>query len=204
MFTGQSLISLILTYRYAILFPLACIEGPVLALVVGFLVSAGYFNFWLAFLVMCAGDLIPDLFYYYLGRWGQSKKVLERFGSRSQFVTKHFSTIEGLWRDHGFKTMFLSKLAYGLSTPLLISSGLAKMSLKHFVGYAFPVTLFQYAVIMALGYYLGSSYSLATQYIKSAEIILAGAAIIFILIYLAIQKYARRQIEKLEKEEEKN
>jgi membrane protein DedA with SNARE-associated domain len=203
MFTGQAIINLILTYRYVILFPLACIEGPLLALVVGFLIHGGYFSILPAYLLMCSGDFFPDIFYYYLGRFGKQKNLLEKYGSKSQFVTNNFPFIEKMWHEHGFKTMFLSKLAYGLSTPLLISSGLTKMSLKRFISYAFPITLFQYGVILTLGYYLGSSYELATKYIQSAGLIVAAALIIFIIIYVAIQRYARRQIEKLEKEEEK-
>lgn len=203
MFTGPGLISLILTYRYVILFPLACLEGPLLALVVGFLIHGGYFAILPAFLLMCAGDFFPDIFYYYLGHFGKSKNILERYGSKSQFVTKNFPIIEKLWHEHGFKMMFLSKLAYGISTPLLISAGLTRMTLRRFMAYAFPITLFQYGIILTLGYYLGSSYSLVANDIKLVGLIITGSLIVFIVIYVAVQKYARRQLEVLEKKEEK-
>lgn len=202
MFYGHSIIGLILAYRYLILFPLACLEGPILALIVGFLVHLGYFEIIPAFLLMCAGDFITDNLYYYIGHLGHKKKFLEKYASRFSFVTNNFPIIERLWHEHGYKTMFLSKLAYGLSTPLLISAGLAKMPFKRFVSYAFSVTLLQYAVIMTFGYYLGFSYAYATRYIKLAGLIVAGVLIVFIFIYISIQKYAKREIEKLEEKEE--
>ena len=202
MFQGHTIINLILTYRYLILFPLACIEGPVLALVIGFLVHLGYFNIFGAMLLMCAGDFLPDIFYYYLGYVGNEKNYLEKYGSRFQFIKSNFPIIEKLWRDHGYKMMFFSKLAYGMSTPLLISSGLAKMPFKKFAPRALLVTIFQYGIILTLGYYLGYSYVYAAKYIQYVGIILALVLIAFIYIYIRIQKYAKYELGKLEEEEE--
>ena len=69
---------LLMTYRYLILFPLAAVEGPIVALLVGFLISLGYFQFFPAFGIMILGDLIPDSFYYYLGRFGNKKNLIEK------------------------------------------------------------------------------------------------------------------------------
>ena len=202
MFTGQTVISLILTYKYLILFPLACIEGPILALVVGFLTHLGKFDIIPAFLLMCAGDFFPDIFYYYIGHFGDQKNFLEKYGTRFKIIKNNFPTIEKLWFDHSYKMMFFSKLAYGLSTPLLISAGLAKMPFRRFVYQALLVTFFQYSIILTLGYYLGYSYAYAAEYIKLTGLILAVVLVVFIYVYIRIQKYAKKEIEKLEKMEE--
>lgn len=201
MFFGHSILSLLLTYRYFILFPLACFEGPVVSLVAGFLVHLGYFSILPAFLIMCAGDFVSDLLYYYIGRFGSQKKYLEKYSQRYKFIGNNFPALEKLWFDHSVKTMFFSKLAYGLSAPLLISAGLAKMPARKFISYAFLVTLSQYIIIMTIGYYLGYSYSYAIKYIKFTGILVAVAVIVFIVVYITIQKYARKKIEKLEDKE---
>jgi len=190
----DSLVLLLTKYGYFILFPLAAFEGPMVSLAVGFFVSLGYLKFLPAYVILLLGDLIPDTIYYYIGRFGSKRKIMEKYGSRLNLMEK-------LWLEHGKKTMFLSKLAYGLSTPFLISAGLVKMPLKRFVSYAFPVTVFQYAAIMAIGYYLGSSYQLAAKFIDYTGIIIAIVFVIFIAVYVFFVKYARRQIEKMEKEE---
>ena len=186
------LIDLIIQYKYLILFPLAAIEGPIVSLAVGFLIYGGYLQFVPAYIILIFGDLIPDTIYYYIGRYGNHKNLLAKYGS----------ALGKLWRDHPGKTMFLSKLAYGLSTPFLISAGLTNMPLKKFWRYSVPVTLFQYAVILTLGYCLGHSYQLAIGYIKNAGIAIAGSVILLVVAYLIISRYARKQIVELEKSEQ--
>ena len=191
----EQLVLLLTKYGYFILFPLAAIEGPIVSLVVGFLIYLGYFQFLPAYALLLLGDLIPDTVYYYIGRFGNKRKIMEKYGSR-------LNLIEKLWREHGKKTMFLSKLAYSLSIPFLISAGLVKMPFRKFISYAFPVTLFQYGVIMAIGYFLGHSYQLAERYIQYAYIIVAAILIVFIIGYILVVKYARRQIKEMEQEEQ--
>lgn len=189
------MVLLLTKYGYFILFPLAAIEGPIVSLGVGFLIYLGYFQFLPAYAVLLLGDLIPDTVYYYIGRFGSKRKIIEKYGS-------HLNLIEKLWQEHGRKTMFLSKLSYGLSIPFLISAGLVKMPYKRFIFYAIPVTLFQYGVIMAIGYFLGHSYRLAERYIQYAYVIIAVILIIFIISYVLVVKYARRQIKEMEQQEQ--
>ncbi len=186
---------LLTKYGYFILFPLAAIEGPIVSLVVGFLIYLGYLKFLPAYAILLLGDLIPDTVYYYIGRFGNRRKIMEKYGPR-------LNLIEKLWREHGKKTMFFSKLAYGLSGLFLISAGLVKMPFRKFISYAFPVTLFQYGVIMMIGYSLGHSYQIAERYIQYAYVIVAAILILFIISYILITKYARKRIKEMEQEEQ--
>lgn len=188
--------SVITTYGYAILFPLAAFEGPIVSLVAGFLVYSGYFNFFPAYLILILGDLIPDIIYYYVGRFGKKKNVIEKYGHKLKVIHENFDIVGKLWKEHPRKTMFFSKLAYGLSTPFLISAGLIDMPLKKFISLALPVTILQYGVIMAIGYFLGHSYTYAAGYIKYANIIFALVLVTFLIIYILLNRYARKQLEK--------
>lgn len=195
----EQVVLLLTRYGYLALFPIAAFEGPVVSLLVGFFIRLGYFNFFPAYVILIFGDLIPDTIYYYIGRFGNKKKLIEKYGTRYNFISGNFQLIEKLWREHGRKTMFLSKLAYGLSTPFLISAGLVNISFRKFVSCALPITIFQYAALMLVGYYLGSSYQFASTYIHFAEIIIALFFVIFIAGYILFAKYAYRQIIKMEK-----
>lgn len=191
----EYLILLLTKYGYFILFPLAAIEGPIVSLIVGFLIYLGYLKFLPSYAILLLGDLIPDTVYYYIGRFGNRRKIMEKYGSR-------LNLIEKLWREHGKKTMFFSKLAYGLSGLFLISAGLVKMPFRKFISYAFPVTLFQYGVIMMIGYFLGHSYQIAERYIQYAYVIVAAILILFIISYILITKYARKRIKEMEQKEQ--
>jgi membrane protein DedA with SNARE-associated domain len=198
----EKIISLVISYKYFILFPIACVEGPIFSLLIGYLVCIGYLDFIPSYAILILGDLIPDITYYYIGRYGNKKRLIEKYGRRFNFLNRNFKFVEKFWNEHGGKTMFLSKLAYGLSTPFLISAGLVNMPLKKFISYAFPVTIFQYAVFLTAGYYLGQSYKLASLYIKDAGIIFAVILVLFIIGYAVMAKSARQAIIKIEKEEE--
>lgn len=190
----EYLVLLITQYRYLILFPLAAIEGPMVSLVVGFLISLGYLEFLPSYAIFLLGDLVPDSIYYYIGRFGSKRKIMEKYGSRLNLMEK-------LWHEHGRKTMFLSKLAYGLSVPFLITAGLVKMPFKKFISYAFPVTALQYGAILTIGYFFGHSYKLAEHYIEYAYMIMAAVLVIFTISCVLVAKHARKQIKKMEQQE---
>lgn len=192
---------LIIQYRYFILFPLACLEGPLIALAAGFLVSLGYLQFLPAYGVLILGDLIPDAAYYFLGRFGASKKFVEKYRLRLEASSLNFAKVGRLWQDHGRKTMFFGKLAYGLSIPFLVSAGLVGMRFRRFIFLAIPVTLFQYGVIMAIGYYFGHSYQLAATYVQDAYYAIAVMVAILIAGYVLISRYAKKQFTKMERDE---
>ena len=172
------------------------------ALVVGFLISLGYLSFIPAYLILVLGDIIPDSIYYYLGRFGNERALVKKYFSGEGFLAGHLQAVEKLWHHHGGKTMFFSKLAYGLSTPFLISAGLAKLPVKKFFTYALPVTFGQYLVLLTIGYFFGSSYQKFADYFTSFGLIIAGLGILIVL-YLLFSRYARREIIKLEEGEEK-
>src|SRR3989344_1342849 len=121
--TLEALTALLLAYRYWILLPIAIVEGPFLALVVGSLTSFGYFDPLLAYFVLICGDFIPDTVLYLTGRWGKRAALIEKYGHKIGLSPERFALIERLWRDHPKKAMIMSKLALGLSGAFFVFSG---------------------------------------------------------------------------------
>jgi len=197
----DAILALLIKYRYLALFPAAAVEGPLVALIAGFLVSTGSMSILPAYIIMLFGDIIPDSIYYAIGRFGDRGKVMKKYGAKSELVSKNFKLVEMLWRDHGKKTMFFGKLAYGLSIPFLVSAGLVGMSFGRFLVYTIPVTMLQYAVIMVIGFYMGESWNAAGKYVQYAYFIIAGVVILFGMVYLYISKFAKKKMIELEKEE---
>lgn len=182
----------LLKYKYLGLLPLAMAEGPLIALIAGFLVSTHIFSFWFAYATLLVADLIPDTFFYCLGYYGARTRLAGRLLNRSKLFTDHFDVVMRLWERHPFKTMFLGKLAYGLGMPFLTSSGVVQMPFGRFVSCTVPITLLQYGVIMGIGYWLGSSYGLAKNYILSASVLVA-LAVVLAIGYFGFAKYIRKR-----------
>ncbi len=199
----QTIISLLTTYRYAILFPIAALEGPVVSLAVGFLIHTGTLHFWPSYIVLILGDTIPDSFYFFLGYWGRNTKFTKRLIQKSEFFSRHFDTVERLWHNHGWATMFFGKLAYGMAPPFLASAGIVRMSFKRFITYSIPITLSQYLVFLAIGYSSGHLYKQASKYVTLAYVLLAIIVIAFIAIYFLASKYAKKKIITMEIQEKK-
>ena len=185
---------LLIHYRYLLLFPLAAFEGPIIAFVVGILTAAGYFNPFIAYTILLFGDIIPDSIYYFICRHGERKTFVARYGAKVGITEERFDIIKKLWHRHGFKTMFISKLAYGLSTPFLVAAGFAGITARKFYEYVLPVTIIQYAILMALGFYFGNSYVLITKYIENAQLIIAAAFIILLIGYYIFAYYLKTRI----------
>lgn len=197
----DSALPLIQQYGYWVLFPLAFFEGPITAFVAGTFVALGYFNIYFAYAVMLLGDLIPDVAYYLFGRYGEQKTLINRYASRIGIKEEHFDAIRRLWQKHPGKTMFFSKLAYGLSTPFLVSAGLVGMSLQRFLLYAFPITVIQYAVLLTLGYYFGTSFKLVSNTVEIIQIGIGGVIVVAIAYYF-LTRYMRKKLLREEAQEE--
>lgn len=196
----DGVIALVIHYKYLILFPLAALEGPAVSLVAGSLISLGYLELAPAFAIILLGDFIPDLAFYFIGRHARNQAVPSRFSKHLAFLSHHLRFLERLWVDHGGKTMFVSKLAYGLSAPLLMSAGLTNMPLRRYVGYVVPVAIFKCGAIMAMGYILAQSYLSAAKYIRGAGLMFAGLVLLVVGAYVLIAVRARRTVLELEQE----
>lgn len=190
---------LLLKYRYWVFFPLSLVEGPIVAMTAGFFIHLGYLSILPSYVLLILGDFVPDSICYLVGRYNH--RSLEKHLARSTFLSKNLNRIENLWHKHTFKTMLFTKLAYGLSLPLLIISGKAKLPYKIFVRAALLVSFAQYAIFLTIGYYFGKSYELWGRYVKYTGIGITIIGVILVLGYIMVKKYALKKIYKIEKED---
>lgn len=197
------LLQLVITYRYFILFPVALFEGPVLAMTMGVVVKLGYLDPYITYGVFILCDFLPDTLFYYIGRYGIKTKFVKKYIEKFKIISGNLPLIEKLWRDHPKKTMFMSKLAYGLTPTFLISAGITTMSYRRFISYALPVSLIQYGVFLTLGYYLGYSYTAFSGYVAYTGYIIAGALVVFVALYIVFQKYITKKVVAMEEAEKK-
>lgn len=182
---------ILLKYRYWLLFPLACIEGPVVAIAAGFLLSLGHLSTVPTFILLFFGDFVPDMTYFWLGHLTHRRESLKRHGRRIGLTPDRLAAIERLWHRHTFNVALFSKWAYGLSTPLLMSAGVAKLPLKRFLPPVTIIIITQYALLMIVGYFFGSSYTILSEVISYAGWIVAAGIITFIVLYFLFLRFAK-------------
>ncbi len=191
-----AIILLLEHYRYFIVFPLACFEGPMIAFVAGTLIPLGYFSPLPLFIVLVLADVIPDVTYYLLGRWGGERSLIEKIGPKLKITPERFEVVRSLWHTHPFKTMAVTKFAYGLSTPLLITAGLAHLPFNTFWRYSAILAAFQYSILVGLGYFFGEYFATIESTLVRIEILVAAVAIVFAGYYMIARTVRSRFLKK--------
>jgi membrane-associated protein len=183
---------LILEYRYWIILPLACLEGPLVALVVGALAARDLFDIESAFVLLMLGDILPDFTCFLIGQRAARSGSLGRW-LRCDRLGRPTQLMHDLWRQHGLKTMVVSKLSYGLSIPFLMTAGLTGLPIWRFASYAIPVTMIQYSAFLALGYYLGSYFRAVASISHYAQLI-AAAAVLLAMMHVVVGSWLNRRL----------
>ncbi len=178
------MISLLLTYKYVILFPLAVVEGPILTVIAGLFVKTGVLNLYLVYIIVVLGDMFGDTLAYSIGRFG-GPLVLRKFSKLWGITDAKVQKAKEYFDLHHHKTLIFSKIIHGVGVAGLITAGNLKISYKKFFFMCLCVSLMQSAILLTIGVLFGHAYAKINQYLgffSSATIILA--AVIILIIYV--------------------
>jgi membrane protein DedA with SNARE-associated domain len=174
---------LIQQYGYFFLLIIAVVEGPIISVMAGFLVHIGYLNFLLAYIAVVAGDIIGDVIYYMVGRFG-SKHIFSRFKFFKKIndfdSKKHFE-------EHGGKTLVLGKITHSLGWVALMSAGVAEMNMWAFIWYNLLGTLPKSLFFLLIGYYGGAAFSTIEQNIQTTSYILFFLLSIILIAFIILK-----------------
>ena len=180
----DQLIPFIIAYKYEILFPLAIIEGPLLAVVAGFLVSLGTLNMFIVYAIIVLGDVIGDSIFYLLGRSGHS--FLAKHGHFIGATPERLATTREYFDNHHTKAITASKLIHGIGVTGLITAGSLKIPYRKFITTCMLVSFPQAAVLLVIGILFGHAYNQIGHYFSVfAEwgVIVGITVLVIFLIY---------------------
>jgi membrane-associated protein len=186
----EHMILLLSKYRYFILFPLAIVEGPILAVLAGFLCMRGVLNIWIVFPVILLGDAIGDSICFAFGKFGipaPVRSMIYKFG----FDPGRLQRAKRFIEMHPRATIPLSKLALGVGVLGIYLIGHSGISYRQFIRIALLTSFFQYLVYLGIGVYFGQAYALINHYLNYT----ASIFIIFLLIvglFVFIQSIRKR------------
>jgi len=181
-FSLSQIIQALLRFRYLVLFPIVVFEGPIATVLAGFLISLGYFNFWLAYSTIIVADLAGDWLHYAVGRWGR-KKFIDRWGKYLSITNERVLRLEKHFENHKGKTLALGKISHGVGGVVLVAAGAARMPLGEFLFINLLVTLPKSLALLAIGYYFGEAYARINTYLEYTAIISFGIALLAMIIY---------------------
>jgi membrane protein DedA with SNARE-associated domain len=109
-------------YGYYILFPFAVFEGPIIGVIAGFLAAAGKMNVLGVFLVLIAGDMVGDVMYYGLGRWG-GRTIVVRYGRYIGITPAKMQAAERYQDSKSFTALLLFGKTQPTGSIILVAAG---------------------------------------------------------------------------------
>lgn len=169
-------------YKYLALFPLAVAEGPIVTVVTGFFSSLGYINFFIAYLILVAGDLVGDMIHYFIG-WIGGERFIARWGRYIGVGKAQVESLEKQFAKRGDKLLFIGKMSHGIGGAFLIAAGIIKMPFGKFLSSNFLATLIKSFILLLIGFYFGHAFRVINSYLQKIALISIGALVLFGLIY---------------------
>jgi membrane-associated protein len=130
----EHIIDWLINYQYLIVLPVAVLEGPVLALICGFLLKMGYFSFWPIFLLLMFGDIVSDIYWYCIGYYGGRRLVL-KFGKYFSLTNENLAVAEKVYHRHYIPILFLSKITmgFGFAIAIVAVAGITKLPFRKYM-----------------------------------------------------------------------
>jgi len=152
--TLRQIIRFFVKYKYQAIFPVAVLEGPIITIISGFLVSRGRLALIPALLIVFFGDVISDSVFYLAGRGGRHMIEYLKFLHISE---ENLERLENQFTYSPWKTMIVAKVSYGLGSVFMVASGASRMSWKKFFEYVMSLNFIRSSILLAIGYYFGKA-----------------------------------------------
>lgn len=189
--TGAQILAAIETWGYAVIFPLSVLEGPLVAIVAGFLVSLGRLNWLLTFIVLMLGDFIGDAIYYYLGYLGHGP-IVEPIARRIGVTDARLRALERAFKKHDWKILLINK-TQAIGSVVLYYGGAVRMGFWRFQIINTLGSLPKVALFQLIGYYFGSSLLQLQTYLSWAGFVTLLIPIGLLAAYFFFRRYARKK-----------
>jgi membrane-associated protein len=190
----EHIIHLLEEFKYLILFPLAIVEGPILAVIAGLLCIEGFLNPWLVYPIIVLGDITGDSLLYALGRWSHSSHSEEpgRWRRLIGLSAAKLDRARAYFDQNPVKTVSLSKVILGVGVAGIFLAGNARVRYRTFIGVCLLVSAAQYIVYLSIGLLFGRAYKEISIYFNFAATIPIVLASAFFLVFIIKSLYKRR------------
>lgn len=180
----------VFAYRYALLYILTLVEGPLATLAAGFLISLKLMDWRIAFPIVIAGDVSGDIVIYYIGRFSDRWRLTRAFTKwfrlepRKEEITRSFAS-------RGGRFLIFGKLTHAVGIVFLLGAGYARMNLLRFIWYSILGTAIKSGALLYMGYIAGTAYGRFYNYLEYGSLVLAVVLIAFVFVFYYVSSRLR-------------
>lgn len=159
-------------------------------MICGFLLKLGALDILPVFLCLMAGDLISDIYWYYLGYYG-GRPFLLKFGRFFGINDKTLKLVEKLYHRHYAWILFLSKLTmgFGFAVQIVAVAGMVKIPFKKYMAVNVLGQPIWTAILLSLGYFLGTFYETVNKGLE--WLFFGGTIVVLIFLVIGVMSYVR-------------
>ena len=180
----EQILTLLLQYKYLVLLPLAIVEGPIIAVIAGFLCVTGNLNIFIVLPVIIIGDVIGDSICYLFGRLGLPvffKNILKKIGLNGQKI----SNVRVYFDFNPARTISLSKITPGIGVAGIYLAGHTRVPYGKFFRICLVTSFLQYIVYLTIGLLFGKAYIKISHYLDFiASVIIITFLIIIVFLFI--------------------
>lgn len=177
MFDLSAIETLVRDHGLWIVAPVAVVEGPVVSIIAGHLAALGYFDFVVLTIVLIVADLVGDLAFYGLGRFGRNRispRLMTRLGLRPATA----DMLSDQFGRRGGRLLFLGKFTQGAGAVILFAAGVARMNFGAFFFYNGVATILKSIALVAIGAFFGHAYARINDWISALTFVTLGLIVL--------------------------
>ena len=154
----------------------------------GLLWHVGTVTFWPAYGALLAGDVIADIMWYLVGRFG-ARSFFVRWGQFINVTPEIIEKVERRFHHYHTKILIISKLTmgFGLAVPILTVAGMLRVPFIRYLTINVLGGVVWVLFLMGIGYYFGD----VLQYIPKDFQIAMAIAVPF-LFFFALRALSKK------------
>jgi membrane protein DedA with SNARE-associated domain len=179
-------------WAYILIVFLVMLEGPATILLASGFSASGMLQPMYVFYAATLGNLIADTLWYALGYYGNIEWLL-RLPKFLKLDEVKLNRLMGVINRHAIKLLIFAKVTNGLIVPVLIATGLARVSMRRWFPVIFLTNLVNSAVFVTIGFFMTHSLLHVQQGMRYLAIFAALALVLVAGFYLQRQ-FSRRDL----------
>jgi membrane protein DedA with SNARE-associated domain len=186
------LLPLMARYGYGVLLPVAVVEGPAVTIIAGALIAAGQLNAVVACLLLIVADLVGDVLYYCLGRFGHAPLVA-KLSKRLSAASERLRPLEQRFRDNDWKLLMIGK-TQALGSVILYMAGASRTPFVRYMVLNLLGTAPKVILFLTIGYFLGRGILSSTRYVDLITLVTFGVAGVLLASYFLLKRLAWKDL----------
>jgi len=159
----------------------------------GYLVYLGRFSLLTVAFVAAVGNIVGTVFTYVISRHF-GLPFLYKYGKYFLITRKDINNSHELFKKHGAKFIFISRLIPGIRGFIPIPAGIAKMNFIKFIIYVFTSSFIFSLFLTYLGVVAGANWDLIGPYFRKFDWVLV------VLVLLGLVWWIRRYVREVKNE----